>query len=103
MTWRLFMNLDDLIAEALTDNDEALYEDDYMRVTKIIREIPTGSKDYVKRLQLVIWKKKNSDVPDFDIRGFSYRNNRYQRGITLNHLEMKELFEALSKYFEEQN
>lgn len=94
------MALDDLISEALTDTDVDIYEDDYMRVVKIIKEIQTGSKDYVKRFQLVVWKKKDTDVPDFDIRGFSYKTNRYQRGITLNHLEMEELHSAINEYFE---
>ena len=64
------MAIDDVLLDVLTESDDDLYEDDYMKVVKIIKEIQTGSKDYVKRLQLVIWKKKNTELPDFDIRGF---------------------------------
>lgn len=94
------MEISDLLSDVLLDSETPIYEDDYMRVIKIIKEIPTGSKNYVKRLQLVVWKKKNDKSPDFDIRGFSYKENKYNRGITLNQLEMSELYKALKSYFE---
>ena len=97
------MAIDDVLLDVLTESDDDLYEDDYMKVVKIIKEIQTGSKDYVKRLQLVIWKKKNTELPDFDIRGFSYKTNRYQKGLTLNHFEMEELYQSLKDYFESKN
>ncbi len=95
------MEIDELLSDALLDTETPVFEDDFMRVIKVIKEIPTGSKNYVKRLQLVIWKKKNDKVPDFDIRGFSYKENKYNRGMTLNQLEMEELYKALKIYFED--
>jgi len=95
------MEINELLADALLDTETPVYEDDYMRVVKVIKEIPTGSKNYVKRLQMVIWKKKNDKIPDFDIRSFSYKDNKYSRGMTLNQLEMEELYKALKHYYEE--
>ena len=73
------MDITELLIEQMTS--DYIYEDEYMRVIKIIKEIPTGSKNFVKRVQLVIWKSKNSDIPDLDIRNYSYKGNRYLKGI----------------------
>ena len=52
------MDIDDILAMELVSDDEVIYEDDYMKVVKIFKEITSGSKDYVKRVQLVLWKNK---------------------------------------------
>lgn len=89
------MDITELLIEQMTS--DYIYEDEYMRVIKIIKEIPTGSKNFVKRVQLVIWKSKNSDIPDLDIRNYSYKGNRYLKGITLTMKEAEMLYEALDR------
>lgn len=91
------MNIDDLLLENL--DHTPVYEDDIMKVVKIIKEIPSGSSKYVKRVQLVVWKSKNTDVPDLDIRTYSYKHKRYFKGITLSSSEAKMLYASLKDYF----
>ncbi|HHX69509.1 MAG TPA: hypothetical protein GX708_15865 [Gallicola sp.] len=95
------MDLTDLLIEQITD--DYIYEDKYMKVIKIIKEIPTGSKNYVKRVQLVVWKNKNTDVPDLDIRNYSYKEKRYAKGITLTMKEAEMLYESLTDFLNESN
>jgi|LFRM01.1.fsa_nt_gb hypothetical protein len=95
------MDITELLIEQMTS--DYIYEDEYMRVIKIIKEIPTGSKNFVKRVQLVIWKSKNSDIPDLDIRNYSYKGNRYLKGITLTMKEAEMLYEALTDFIMRKN
>jgi hypothetical protein len=74
-----------------------IYEDEYMKVTKVLREIKSTSKNYVKRVQLVIWKKKKTDIPDLDIRSFSSLDKKYGKGITLTMSEAEELYNSLKE------
>lgn len=92
------MDINDLLVGELIDIEKIVYEDDYMKVLKVIKEISTGSKDYVKRVQLVIWKRKNTSVPDLDIRSYNKKTQKYQKGITFNSLEVDELIEAVKLY-----
>jgi len=92
------MDIDDILAMNLVDEDSAIYEDDFIKVIKVFKEITTGSKDYVKRVQLVLWKNKKTAVPDLDIRSFNYKTGRYQKGITFNPLEVDELLEGIKNY-----
>ncbi|MFW6272581.1 MAG: hypothetical protein ACOC2U_02225 [bacterium] len=92
------MNYEDLFIEFM-EMDDIVYENDYMKVVKIIKEIPTGSSKYVKRVQLVKWKNKKTDVPDLDIRTFSLKDNKYKKGITLNRIEAKALHQALNDFY----
>jgi hypothetical protein len=94
------MTLDDVMLKAMIGDEAPAYEDDKLRVQKILKEIPTGSKNFVKRLQLVVWKNKKTDVPDLDIRTYSYRDNRYLRGVTLPGNQAKDLYIALKEFFE---
>jgi hypothetical protein len=91
------MDLIDVFLEGTSDNIE--YEDEYFKVLKIIKEIPTGSIYYVKRIQLVKWNGKQTDIPDLDIRTFDKRTKKYKKGITLSINESKELYKALAEYF----
>jgi len=92
------MDLDDLLVDSVLKN-KPVYEDDYMKVLKVIHEFSSGGTNYVKRVQLVVWKKKNTDVADLDIRTYSKKENQYQKGITLSISEAKELHKILGKYF----
>jgi hypothetical protein len=87
------MELEDLLIE---NSEQTVFENDYMRVIKVLEEIPVG-KNYSKRIQLVIWKKKETDIPDLDIRLFDSKNNRYLKGITLSIKESIDLYTALNK------
>ena len=89
------MDLTDLFLDITSDN--IVFENEYMKVLRIIKEIPTTSKNFVKRVQLVVWKNKKTDIPDLDIRTFSVRENIYKRGITLSMSETKELYLVLSE------
>jgi hypothetical protein len=92
------MNLDNLLVESVLKN-KPVFEDDYMKVLKVLHEFSSGGTNYVKRVQLVVWKKKNTDVADLDIRTYSKKENQYQKGITLSISEAKELHKILGKYF----
>jgi hypothetical protein len=92
------MNLDDLLVDGVLKN-KPVYEDDYMKVLKVLHEFSSGGTNFVKRVQLVVWKKKKTDVADLDIRTFSKKENQYQKGITLSILEAKELLLILGKLF----
>ena len=93
------MELEDLLIE---NSKRTLFENDYMRVTKILKEIPVG-KNFSKRIQLVIWKKKETDMPDLDIRLFDSKNNRYLKGISLSIKESADLYKALHKLLKEKS
>lgn len=90
------MNLDDLLIDNVL-KDKPVYEDDYMKVLKVLHEFSSGGTNYVKRVQLVVWKKKNTDVADLDIRTYSKKENQYQKGITLSVAEAKVLLKVLGK------
>jgi hypothetical protein len=92
------MNLDDLLVDGVLKN-KPVSEDDYMKVLKVLHEFSSGGTNFVKRVQLVVWKKKKTDVADLDIRTFSKKENQYQKGITLSILEAKELLSILGKLF----
>ena len=92
------MNFDDLLVDGVLKN-KPVYEDDYMKVLKVLHEFSSGGTNFVKRVQLVVWKKKKTDVADLDIRTFSKKENQYQKGITLSILEAKELRSILGKLF----
>jgi hypothetical protein len=81
-----------------TYSSDFVYEDDFMRVIKVLKDIPTGSRNHVKRVQLVIWKSKETDVPDLDIRRFSLKDKKYSRGISFTHSEARELYETLKDF-----
>ena len=89
------MELDDVLVDEIIKN-KPIFEDDFMKVVKVLHEFPTGGKNFVKRVQLVVWKKKNTDVADLDIRTFSKKDNQYQKGITLSIAEALTLKKILS-------
>lgn len=91
------MDLVDVFLDVSTT--DLTYENDYMKVIKILKEIKGSSKHHSKRVQLVIWKNKKSDIPDLDIRNFSNKTNKYKKGITLSMNEAKVLFETLKEIF----
>lgn len=91
------MDLIDVFLEGVSDN--AVYENEYFKVLKILKEIPTGSIHYVKRVQLVKWLGKKTDIPDLDIRTFDKREQKYKKGITLSINESKELYKTLTDFF----
>jgi hypothetical protein len=92
------MNLDDLLVDGILKS-KPVYEDDYMKVLKVLHEFSSGGTNFVKRVQLVVWKKKNTDVADLDIRTYSKKENQYQKGITLSIAEAKLLYKILEKSF----
>ena len=91
------MDLIDILLEGISDN--VVYENEYFRVLKILKEIPTGSSRYVKRVQLVLWLGKKTDIPDLDIRTFDKKEAIYKKGITLSMNESKDLFKALKDFY----
>jgi hypothetical protein len=92
------MNLDDLLVDGILKT-KPIYEDDYMKVLKVLHEFSSGGTNFVKRVQLVVWKKKNTDVADLDIRTYSKKENQYQKGISLSISEARELQFILGKLF----
>lgn len=90
------MDMNEMIAKQLIGNGEDLvYENDYMIVYKVLKEIPTTNANYVKRVQVVQWKSKKTDTYDLDIRSYSKRENKYKKGITLDPDEFKDLKEII--------
>lgn len=92
------MDIEDFLLGEIFKN-KPFFEDEYMKVVKILHEFSNGGSNYAKRVQLVVWKKKNTDVADLDIRTFLKKENQYQKGITLSLREAKELSEILSHFF----
>ena len=91
------MDLDDILAdELLKKDDEPVYEDDYVIVYKVLGEVETTSANYVKRVQLVRWKKKQTDKLDIDFRVYDKNKGRYKKGITFDPYE----FNLLKKILE---
>lgn len=95
------MDLVDVFIE--NNKKDIVFENEYMKVLKILNEIPVGNQNHVKRVQLVIWKSKETDIPDIDIRGFSKFDNSYKKGITLTINEAKVVYETLKDFFENKN
>ena len=53
-----------------------------MKVSKVLTEIPNSGRNIVKRVQLVVWKSKNTDIPDIDIRNYIKNEDSYRKGLT---------------------
>jgi len=77
------------------------YEDQYMKVTKVLAEIPNSGKNYIKRVQLVVWKSKDTSIPDLDIRTFVKKSGNYHKGITFSINEARELYHVLKGFFDQ--
>ena len=75
------MDIIDVLLDSI--KPDYVYENEYMKVLKVLNEIPVTTS-ITKRVQLVIWKNKKTDIPDIDIRTFSKRDNKYYKGITLS-------------------
>lgn len=93
------MNLIDILLEI--DEDKIKYENEYMKVLKVFSEIPSSGKKNVKRVQLVVWKSKNTDIPDVDIRHFNKESLNYGKGVTFSINDARELFYTLRDFFNE--
>lgn len=90
----------DIIDLLLEENDNnPVYEGKYFTVKKILKEIPVGVYT-VRRLQLVIWKYKETDVPDIDIRTYNTKEKAYKKGVSFTVNEAKELYKALKDFLE---
>lgn len=90
----------DIIDVLLEDNDQSpVYEGEYFTVKKILKEIPVGFYT-VRRLQLVIWKYKETDIPDIDIRTYNKKEKVYKKGVSFTVNEAKELYKGLKDFFE---
>jgi hypothetical protein len=79
------------------DINKPVYEDDYVVVKEVLFDIPTQSPNWVKRVQIVNWKMKGSSKDELDIRRFSIRENKYQKGISMTVRELKFLLDNIIK------
>lgn len=89
------IEIDELILEELEDS--VVYENEFFTVYKVICDIQTKSQNWVKRVQLVNWKHKPSDLLEVDIRRYNIPNNRYSKGISFTKREflvLQETFEG---------
>jgi len=84
-------------------DDDVIFENEYMIVYKVIAEIPTHSPSWVKRIQIVKWKKKKSDKLEVDFRRYSKKSELYAKGISFTSREYLELINALNEYNNEIN
>lgn len=91
------MDYVDLMLEA--SEKSPVYEGKYFTVKRILKEIPVGVHT-VRRLQLVIWKYKETDIPDIDIRTYSKKEKIYKKGVSFTINEAKELYKGLKEFFE---
>ena len=90
----------DIIDLLLEGNDQTpVYEGKYFTVKRILKEIPVGVYT-VRRLQLVIWKYKETDVPDLDIRTYNTKEKAYKKGVSFTLNEAKELYKALKEFLD---
>ncbi|QMS85105.1 PC4/YdbC family ssDNA-binding protein [Candidatus Xianfuyuplasma coldseepsis] len=79
-------------------NSNSIFENEYFIVYKILVEIPTQSVSWVKRVQLVNWKHKKSDLLELDIRRFSKKDDRYAKGISLTKRELKDFLTVMKEF-----
>lgn len=82
------------------DNSDIEYENEYMKVSKVLTEIPNSGRNIVKRVQLVVWKSKNTDIPDIDIRNYVKNEDSYRKGLTFSISEARELLNTLKDFFD---
>jgi hypothetical protein len=85
---------EDILLDSLTGD---IVEDEYFEVVKILGDVRTQSLNYVKRVQLVKWKKKKSDVPELDFRRYSIKEKKYLKGISFTKDEIRDLLRILKE------
>ena len=78
-----------------------VYEDDFMIVKKVLGDIKTNSQNHVKRIQLVTWKNKNSDLLELDMRRYSIKEDKYSKGISFTGIEIRDLLKILQENSDE--
>ena len=83
--------------DVLIDVDKPIFENEYMVVKEVLFEIPTQSANWVKRVQIVNWKMKETSKDEIDIRRYSVRENKYQKGISFTTRELSAFLENISK------
>lgn len=83
--------------DVLIDVDKPIFENEYMVVKKVLFEIPTQSANWVKRVQIVNWKMKGTSKDEIDIRRYSVRENKYQKGISFTARELSAFLENINK------
>jgi hypothetical protein len=83
------------IIEELEQFNKPVFENEFMVVEKVIQDIPTHNKKWVKRVQLVRWKSKKADTIEFDIRRYNVKDEVYGRGMSLTQREFREFKKAI--------
>jgi hypothetical protein len=87
-------NQEDILLDNLSDDK---VEAEHFEVIKILGDVRTQSLNYVKRVQLVKWKKKKSDVAELDFRRYSIKEKKYLKGISFTKDEIRELLRILKE------
>jgi len=83
--------------DVLLTTEDHVFENEYMIVKKVLLEIPTQSSNWVKRVQIVNWKMKGTSRDELDIRRFSVKEQKYQKGISFTNRELMFLLENIDK------
>jgi hypothetical protein len=83
--------------DVLIDVDKPIFENEYMVVKEVLFEIPTQSANWVKRVQIVNWKMKGTSKDEIDIRRYSFKENKYQKGISFTARELSFFLEHIEK------
>lgn len=75
----------------------SIYEDDFMVVKDVVGDVKTNSQNHVKRVQLVVWKNKKSDIAELDFRRFSTKDGKYAKGISFTGIEIRDLLKIIDE------
>lgn len=97
---REIMDMDDLLLKDIVGNDykEIIFEDDYRKTYMIIDDLGDKSKDNVKRVSVVRWKKQPQTTFYIDVRNYSKSEAKYKKGISLTFDEAKQLKQLLNDF-----
>jgi hypothetical protein len=87
--------LDNYLIDSYGD-ETILYEDEFRIMYKIIKDIPTHSKKWVKRVSIIKWKFKHSDMLELDIRRYNTKDEKFGKGISFSKRELEILKSTLT-------
>ena len=94
------MELNDLILNDILGESykTVVFEDEYRKTYKVIDDLGDKTKDNVKRVSVVRWKKQPQTTFYIDIRNYSKSEAKYKKGISLTFDEAKQLMQLLNDF-----
>lgn len=94
------MGIDDLIADVILNKKSPIYEDEFKIVHKVLGEIESSSDRFVKKIEIIEWKKGSKGNLNLDFRRYDRKEKKYLKGISFAKNEINDLIEILTAYYE---